>query len=365
MKIKYDFSELARVADKFNSESVDFEINLTVFEFEPLDIQLSEGLEIDLSDIKIDAGLLSYQGRQVLLYIKDHSYSNGASSSKFDAAVENPESGNRFHVSDCSTIKKMRSMNRFERYVATNNVSGYFEIEASSNYGPNRTAKVALKVCKNCLSNLNYKGYSSEGVRGKVFSEFSLDEFFSEYSSCFSYMPKAWGETFKVGYVSNWQEISKATREREGYTCSHCKINLSSNKNLCHVHHINGVKNDNNASNLKVLCIDCHRRQPYHEGMYVKHSDMQVITALRHKVGIFKNNSWGAVLNYADPALLGDLLILKRKGEYPPHIGYSIENNLGETVIFDVAWPQKKTALLIDPIEVPGWKILKRGSYCG
>ncbi|MFW9606646.1 MAG: HNH endonuclease, partial [Pseudomonas sp.] len=127
----------------------------------------------------------------------------------------------------------------------------------------------------------------------------------------------------------------------------------------------NGVKNDNNASNLKVLCIDCHRRQPYHEGMYVKHSDMQVITALRHKVGIFKNNSWGAVLNYADPALLGDLLILKRKGEYPPHIGYSIENNLGETVIFDVAWPQKKTALLIDPIEVPGWKILKRGSYCG
>lgn len=354
MKIKYDFSDLAKIADQFNSESVEFEINLTALEFEPLDIQLSEGLEIDLSDIKIEDGLLSYQGRQVLLYIKDHSYI-------FDAAIKNPESGNKFHVSDCSTIKKMRSTNKYERYVATNNVSGFFEIGCSQN----RTAKVALKVCKNCLSNLNYKGYSSEGIRGRVFSEFSLDEFFSEYSSCFAYMPKAWAENTKVGYTRDWQEISKATREKAGYICSRCSIDLSKNKNLCHVHHVNGVKNDNNASNLKVLCIDCHRRQHNHGGMYVRHSDMQKITALRHEAGILKNDAWDTVLKYVDPAFMGDLLSIQRRGGGPPLIGYSIKNQLGELITMDVAWPRTKKAFLINPIEVPGWKILKRGSYCG
>lgn len=355
MKIKYDFSDLAKIADQFNSESVEFEINLTALEFEPLDIQLSEGLEIDLSDIKIEDGLLSYQGRQVLIYIKCHSYYT------FDAAIKNPESGNKFHFSDCSTIKKMRSTNKYERYVATNNVSGFFEIGCSQN----RTAKVALKVCRNCLSNLNYKGYSSEGIRGRVFSEFSLDEFFSEYSSCFAYMPKAWAENTKVGYTRDWQEISKATREKAGYICSRCSIDLSKNKNLCHVHHVNGVKNDNNASNLKVLCIDCHRRQHNHGGMYVRHSDMQKITALRHEAGILKNDAWDTVLKYVDPAFMGDLLSIQRRGGGPPLIGYSIKNQLGELITMDVAWPRTKKAFLINPIEVPGWKILKRGSYCG
>lgn len=365
MKIKYDFSDLAKIADQFNSESVEFEINLTALEFEPLDIQLSEGLEIDLSDIKIEDGLLSYQGRQVLLYIKDHSYSKGASLAKFDETVKSPERGNRFHISDCSTIKEMRLANRFERYVATNNVSGFFEIEASNSYGQNRTAKVALKVCKNCLRNLNYKGYKSGGIKSAVFKDFSLDEFFSEYSSCFAYMPKAWAENTKVGYTRDWQEISKATREKAGYICSRCSIDLSKNKNLCHVHHVNGVKNDNNASNLKVLCIDCHRRQHNHGGMYVRHSDMQKITALRHEAGILKNDSWDTVLKYVDPAFMGDLLSIQRRGGEPPLIGYSIKNQLGELITMDVAWPRTKKAFLINPIEVPGWKILKRGSYCG
>ena len=359
MKIKYDFSDLAKIADQFNSESVEFEINLTALEFEPLDIQLSEGLEIDLSDIKIEDGLLSYQGRQVLLYIKDHS-------SKFDITVKNPERGNRFHVSDCSKIREMRLIGRFNRYVATNNVSGYFEIESSKNYyGQSYTAKAALKICKRCLINLNYKGYSSKEEDIRIFNNFSLDEFFSEYSSCFAYMPKAWAENTKVGYTRDWQEISKATREKAGYICSRCSIDLSKNKNLCHVHHVNGVKNDNNASNLKVLCIDCHRRQHNHGGMYVRHSDMQKITALRHEAGILKNDSWDTVLKYVDPAFMGDLLSIQRRGGEPPLIGYSIKNQLGELITMDVAWPRTKKAFLINPIEVPGWKILKRGSYCG
>ena len=32
----------------------------------------------------------------------------------------------------------------------------------------------------------------------------------------------------------------------------------------CHTHHVDGDKSNNSSSNLQVLCIGCHAKQPVH-----------------------------------------------------------------------------------------------------
>ena len=43
-----------------------------------------------------------------------------------------------------------------------------------------------------------------------------------------------------------------------------CNRNFVNHKSLLQLHHINGVKDDYRASNLKVLCELCHSKQPKH-----------------------------------------------------------------------------------------------------
>ena len=42
------------------------------------------------------------------------------------------------------------------------------------------------------------------------------------------------------------------------------KNDFSKNKGSLHVHHMDGVKWNHNIKNLRVLCIDCHRKEPGH-----------------------------------------------------------------------------------------------------
>ncbi|WPU32705.1 HNH endonuclease [Pseudoalteromonas piscicida] len=65
------------------------------------------------------------------------------------------------------------------------------------------------------------------------------------------------------------------------YTCEQCGVELSQYKRLLHTHHINGVKTDNSISNLRALCLDCHKKQPKHEHMHVTHNDQLIINQLR------------------------------------------------------------------------------------
>lgn len=152
MKLNLDFSELVRLAKIMLPEGVNFSLGSSGFDFEPLDIELESGKEISLADLDSGSHLISLQGRQVLLYIRDHA-------GRFDAALMNPRDGKRFHVAWCKTLEEMRQKNRFERYHATNRLDGLFTIEDPGNHGSEpRSADVALKVCMNCLSKLNYRG---------------------------------------------------------------------------------------------------------------------------------------------------------------------------------------------------------------
>ena len=68
------------------------------------------------------------------------------------------------------------------------------------------------------------------------------------------------------GYIKDWDNISKAYREKHNYTCEKCglKIEDDYDKQYMHVHHISGDKLDNNESNLKCLCLYCHAHVDAH-----------------------------------------------------------------------------------------------------
>ncbi len=361
MKLKVDFSALVKLGKIMSPEGSDFILDHYVYVSEPLDDELLTGKDVEVGELDHGTPLLSFQGRQVLLYIKDHG-------SYFDAALHDGEKGRRFHVAHCKTLELARNENRFQRYVATNRLDGNFLIEDPGGRGRVRREKVAqLKVCMNCLRHLNYKNVAQKGHLHKVFREFSIADFFSTYSTCFPYKPKSLSDLARVGYTDDWDAISRQVREQTNYRCDQCSVDLSRNRHLCDVHHINGVKSDNSRENLRVLCKDCHRKQPRHEGVFISARDMQRLQSLRAAQGLLKVKRWeNDAYDLADSSVHGDMAILQSKGFPPPVIGYDVTDENGEVrTTLEVAWPAKKTAISLTKVELPGWKIYMVGEICG
>ena len=143
-KLNVDFSLLHEVVAKIATEQKSFEISISVTPIEPIDIELNRGIEVQLKDIDCQAGLLSHQGRQVLLYIKDQG--------RYVQQAINGNGGYRFHIADCETLKGMRESGRYNRYVVTNSLTGLFPVCGHDNMtGEKIEGEAELKVCKNCL----------------------------------------------------------------------------------------------------------------------------------------------------------------------------------------------------------------------
>ena len=147
MKIVVNFTRLKALADNFGKRNVSFNLKPSQYIFEPIDYELADGIQIPPEDVEVQGGLLSYKGRQVLLYIKDHSYGN-----IYHEAISRG-GGNRFHVANCKTLEQMMNRGRHKRYMATANLSGEFLIGATGR----PDAKAKLQVCLNCLDLLNYQ----------------------------------------------------------------------------------------------------------------------------------------------------------------------------------------------------------------
>lgn len=355
MKISVDFSRLRELAQKMgNFPSVALPEPEIVFE--PIDTELERGAVLDPSKYSTTGGILpTYEGRQVVLYIKDHSYQKGPLS-QFDRALQNASAANKVHVAQCKTLDSMAAQGRYDRYVACNKITGMFEIS-----GPrNQTAEVALHVCKNCLSLLNYKAArDSTAIRNNLAENFDFNDFFKTYSSFFDRMPRGMA-TDEVGYTDDWLQISRSYREKAGYVCSDCRVDLKQHKNLCHVHHINSVKNDNSPNNLEVLCADCHRKR-HGTHLYLSHEDTQTINRLRKEQGLMRGG-WEEALELADPAVHGELLLLQKQGYAPPEIGYEIVGDDGAVIAeLEAAWHARKECLVVDSgfdeTILRGWKV--------
>jgi hypothetical protein len=220
--------------------------------------QLSEeGLEVDKEDvIPLPDGTLSYKGQRVILYIRDVS--------RYKGSYSDP----RFHISDCSKLKQMRADSRFGRYVIASRDDGLFRVHyIGTDHGPDKR----LDVCQNCLDLLKYKAFHirmPSPVRRVAVQNFLVADFFAEYPKILHHsMPDYTDQTAPTNdYSPDFSLISRAYRRKRNWICETCGIPLSKDvlRRYLHVHHVNGLKNENHDANLKAVCVYCHALEPLH-----------------------------------------------------------------------------------------------------
>lgn len=363
MKLTVTFKALESAVKLMKpGEMVKFFASETLKARDPIDISLGAGVEVDISDVEVTAGLLSYKGRQVLLYIRDH----GTGVRK---ALEDGSQGRKYHLADCKVLQGMREKGRFERYVVTNDTSDQFLVTGYDRFTNEQLeGSTDLKVCKTCLNHLNYKGYQAGGIKTKIFEAFTMDEFFSTYSSHFAYLPGRQADDKNDGYTKDWVSVSSDYKLSKKFTCESCHVDLSQfeHKKLLHTHHINGVKSDNREANLKALCADCHSKQLFHEHMFVPRKDKQTIIELRKQQSLINDqNNWQELFEYSDAAVHGVLYLCQKRGAQKPEVGFDIQDSQS-TIIgsAELAWKGAKIAVVLDDDEKPqlesiGWRVFK------
>jgi hypothetical protein len=352
MEIRFDFSELWTQARRIGGARVEIDWAAAT-QLEPIDIELLRGREVRLEDLDVVNGLLSVDGRQVLLYIPDQF-------KPLEVVQESPEEGNRFHVADCSTLTNMRENGRFSRYVVTNDLGGIFPISGRNSNGQPAQADSRLLVCRNCLKKLNYQNYCHDTRRNAIWKGFEIGCFFETYSTSFRYLPRSRSSGSSANeYTQDWEEVSANVRSRCGFVCDECSVSLSGHRHLLHVHHINGVRSDNAANNLRALCADCHRRQPLHSRMFLSLASMQTLTRLRRDQGIIADR-WEWAIALADLSVHGALLHAKQMGFEVPELGYQIIGPTGSVLAeVELAWPSRRLGVCISKtVECPGWRLI-------
>ncbi|MEI6896699.1 MAG: HNH endonuclease [Psychromonas sp.] len=362
MKLSINFSDLTTAVSKMGAMKVEFTIKQNYVPRDPIDIQLDDGFEVDFLDIQFETGLASYEGRQVLLYIKDHSYKN-----RFEQAIENGKMGNRYHVADCSKLEEMRKKGKLERYVVTNKLDGLFKISRDANeHREAQEGDAKLQICQFCLDAINYKGFknTSRGPKRQNFVEnFNLSDFFDTYSSFFKFMPSGIADNQQEGYSDDWQQVSNSIKSKYQFVCQQCAVDLKSNKRLLQTHHKNGVKADNTDANLTPLCVDCHRKQPLHTHLFVPHKDTQSINRLRQAQNLNTKENWRDIYNLADSGMGGVINMLENHHLPMPEVGLEVSNDQHEVVSeLELAWPMKKVGVAVDRDSAiaatkVGWKV--------
>ncbi|WP_432472086.1 HNH endonuclease [Amphritea sp. HPY] len=366
MKLDVDLSGLWASVKKMGEHDSDFTIDTTYggpgLEFDD-ELSSTAGMDIQLEDLELDKGVLSVHGRQVLLFIPDQG-------SQIMEVMSDGGKGKKFHVADCVTLNEMRRKKRFQRYKATYNVSGTFQVYGTDYHsGDSIEGEAELKVCKNCLKYLNYKGYQTGAglPKSKIFQGFDIAAFLSEYSTLFKTMPDRAAMIDMGGYSDDWREVSSKYRQSVNYTCESCSVELNEHRQLLHTHHINGNKRDNHSSNLKALCIDCHRKQPLHDYMRVRHEDMVLLTHLRKAQGYLETSNWDEVIEMADKALDGLLRHYEKKGTPLPEVGYELcKPDQSVAAELEIAWPKMKKGIAISNDDLKaatelGWNVLTVG----
>ena len=226
---------------------------------------VGRGVDIHDSDLigvnPIDQ-TLSYEGRRILVYIRD----------QFVNADDTPR-GYKYHVAECRTLRNMRSRQRFGRYVGTQRTDGVFMVNLMRFHENDPFLEdqlIQIFVCKNCLDTLDWQSYSQQDSSGRnrLVAEFQPDEFLEEFGSLITVLPSHSPWTSPInGYPSDWPETSLKFRINRQWTCEECGWDFSdpSTQRWLHVHHIDRNRANSFAGNLQALCIECHAKRPDHQ----------------------------------------------------------------------------------------------------
>ncbi len=350
MKLNVDLSALHLAIAPLGQIITHFSITSQSNELKSIGSHLIKGLilgkDIQLNEIDASFGVLNFKGYQVMLYIPDQG-------SNILNIIKNGKQkiAKKIHIAECKTIIEMREGGRFnDRYDVISRTDGLFPV-----FGVDLKTKEEhkgesdLSVCQNCLTQLHYLKFPelSWDKKLRFVNAFSYVQFFENFSSYFKSLPKATAGFHSGDYTSDWTSISSKIRNELNYTCEQCGVELKNDSKLLHVHHINGNKTNNTRENLRALCVDCHKKQPHHDHLYVSNEDVLRINTLRreqHKFDVFDYNT---LQECADTALDGLLQKCQSTGLASGELGIMIREK-NQVISIDLCWPRRKVAVLIN-----------------
>ncbi|MDP3007928.1 MAG: hypothetical protein Q8N30_02510 [Methylococcales bacterium] len=259
MKLDIHFKELEMLVSKMGASKIIWidDVEIEVLKPEWKIVLETTGIPINIEDKDITIrqnGLLDYRGEQILLHIKD-----------FNTFYKDLP---KFHFYQCSTLNDMTAAGKLKRYVVTQRKNGTFLIDTTMNGRLLKKDKEEkLLACKNCL-----KLYNERYRKNYTPNDFDIATFFDHIRNTpIIYKPSHTDENAPdQDYPPNWDSIALSYKERHGWTCEQCKMNLDSHRYLLHAHHLAGVKSYQQDHDLKALCVLCHFEQPYHQHMKEK-----------------------------------------------------------------------------------------------
>lgn len=172
----------------------------------------------------------------------------------------------------CETIKKMKEMGAYEKYVYTRRRTGYFIIDAWARDLTKLSLKREYKtfdneklhVCRHCLSYIDYEGYKEATPAQKtiIVENFDYDYFFVNYAGGFSESERP-SDSDIIAPLGSYNDAHRPmaiiVKNEAGWKCEECKVDLNAYRHLLHAHHINHKKSDIFSGNYKALCVLCHR----------------------------------------------------------------------------------------------------------
>ena len=148
-----------------------------------------------------------------------------------------------------------------------------------------------LLPCKLCVKALDYENYTNLPAKAQndLIENFPIEELLETFKPIFRCLPLYSSTSIpSANYSKDWSKISIKTREAAHWSCECCRVQLKQKigKGLLHVHHKDRIRGNNRPSNLKVLCAECHKKQPFHEHMNLPNHDVNFIKNRRIEQGL-------------------------------------------------------------------------------